>query len=123
MALGRKATSYSWPELRAEDIDGEYSALFAIASDMILKGADRACLLVYVAGAGGDAEMAVAAILGMLPFRGVQVAFVTSEAELQDPLGVLRTASGLFEYSATQPERMGCPPVIIPDNLKSTYNY
>jgi len=111
-ASGKRARLYSWPALSPTDVDAEYKAFFGIASDMILNGADRSSLLVFVAGgAGGDSEdMAVAAILGMLPFRGVQVAFVTQQQEYVDPLGRVQTASGLFEYNAEQPERMGrCP--------------
>uniref|UniRef100_A0A7S2NT14 3-dehydroquinate synthase N-terminal domain-containing protein n=1 Tax=Zooxanthella nutricula TaxID=1333877 RepID=A0A7S2NT14_9DINO len=107
---GKRACCYAWPALAPSDLAGEYEAFFSITSEMILNGADRASLLVFVAAEGGREEMAVAAILGMLPFRGVQVAFVTDSAEYCDPLGRLPSASGLFEYCAEQPERMGrCP--------------
>jgi len=110
--IGKRACLYAWPALERDDIDGEYRALFGVASEMILNGADRASLLVFVAaGAGCHESMAIAAILGMLPFRGVQVAFVTPEDAYVDPLASLRTPSGLFEYNAQQPERMGRKPL------------
>ncbi|CAE8584323.1 unnamed protein product [Polarella glacialis] len=110
--LDTKASVYTWPSLSQDDVVGEYDAFFRIASEMILKGADRASLLVFVAAEGKeDTDLATAAILAMLPFRGVQAAFVTGEPVYRDPLSCLRTASGLFEYHAEQPERMGRRPL------------
>ena len=48
-----------------------------------------------------------AVILAMLPFRGIQLAYVTPATEYENPLHTLRSPSGVFEYTATQPERMG----------------
>lgn len=109
--IGKAARLYAWPALERDDVDGEYEAFFGITSEMILHGADRASLLVFVAGTGGSECMAIAAILGMLPFRGVQVALLTREAVYVDPLARMQTPSGLFEYSAQQPERMGRRPL------------
>mmetsp|Transcript_70287 Transcript_70287/g.186515 ORF Transcript_70287/g.186515 Transcript_70287/m.186515 type:complete len:919 (-) Transcript_70287:87-2843(-) len=104
------AWTYEWPELQASDVVGEYEAFFRITAELVLNGADRSSLLVFVASAGDTCELAVATILAMLPFRGVQVAFVTPRLGYVSPLGRLTTASGLFEYDARQPERMGrCP--------------
>lgn len=110
-ACGKEPVRYSWPALQANDCTGEYDALFSLASDLILKGADRASLLVFIANDGGSQEMAIASILGMLPFRGVQTAFVTPNEKYVDPLACLRTPSGLLEYTASQPERMGRRPL------------
>ncbi|CAK0896061.1 unnamed protein product [Prorocentrum cordatum] len=102
--------TYEWPQLEAGDVVGEYEAFFRITSELVLNGADRSSLLVFVASAGDSCELATATILAMLPFRGVQVAFVTPRLGYVNPLGKLTTASGLFEYDARQPERMGrCP--------------
>jgi 3-dehydroquinate synthetase len=104
------AWTYEWPELEAGDVVGEYEAFFRITSELVLNGADRSSLLVFVANAGDTCELAVATILAMLPFRGVQVAFVTPRLGYVNPLRKMTTASGLFEYDARQPERMGrCP--------------
>ncbi|CAK0847003.1 unnamed protein product, partial [Prorocentrum cordatum] len=104
------AWTYEWPKLEASDVVGEYEAFFRITAELVLNGADRSSLLVFVASAGDTCELAVATILAMLPFRGVQVAFVTPRLGYVSPLGRLTTASGLFEYDARQPERMGrCP--------------
>ncbi|CAK0904150.1 unnamed protein product [Prorocentrum cordatum] len=104
------AWTYEWPELQASDVVGEYEAFFRITAELVLNGADRSSLLVFVADAGDTCELAVATILAMLPFRGVQVAFVTPRLGYVNPLRKLTTASGLFEYDARQPERMGrCP--------------
>eukprot|EP00441_Pelagodinium_beii_P007495 CAMPEP_0197703798 /NCGR_PEP_ID=MMETSP1338-20131121/125614_1 /TAXON_ID=43686 ORGANISM="Pelagodinium beii, Strain RCC1491" /NCGR_SAMPLE_ID=MMETSP1338 /ASSEMBLY_ACC=CAM_ASM_000754 /LENGTH=845 /DNA_ID=CAMNT_0043287697 /DNA_START=105 /DNA_END=2643 /DNA_ORIENTATION=+ len=106
--LGKACSVYAWPKLEEEDVAGEYNAFFSLTSDMILKGADRASLMVFIAAEGSEeTDMAVAAILAMLPFRGVQAAFISGESQYRDPLACLRTASGLFEYCAAQPERMG----------------
>ena len=42
-----------------------------------------------------------------LPFRGIQLAYVTPSQQYEDPLQLLSSPSGVFEYDATQPERMG----------------
>lgn len=108
--LRGEAWTYEWPELEASDVVGEYEAFFRITAELVLNGADRSSLLVFVAHAGDASELAVATILAMLPFRGVQVAFVTPRLGYVSPLRRLTTASGLFEYDARQPERMGrCP--------------
>jgi len=109
---GKACCVYAWPQLEKEDVEGEYKAFFSITSEMILNGADRSSLMVFIAAEDSEAtDMAVAAILAMLPFRGIQAAFISSEAEYTDPLARLKTASGLFEYSAEGPERMGRKPL------------
>mmetsp|Transcript_14410 Transcript_14410/g.34009 ORF Transcript_14410/g.34009 Transcript_14410/m.34009 type:complete len:838 (-) Transcript_14410:214-2727(-) len=106
---GKAVSRYSWPAIQDGDVVGEYNAIFGVASDLILKGADRSSLLVFVSAAGSSTEMAVASLLGMLPFRGIQVAFLSPKADAYvNPLQQrLQTASGLFEYDAPQAERMG----------------
>mmetsp|Transcript_65557 Transcript_65557/g.156724 ORF Transcript_65557/g.156724 Transcript_65557/m.156724 type:complete len:941 (+) Transcript_65557:55-2877(+) len=103
--IGKKCVTHDWPEL-AKDAKAEFDALYALGSDLILKGANRATLLVFV-GAGEPGEMALAVILAMLPFRGIQLAYVTPAEEYENPLDTLTSPSGVFEYTATQPERMG----------------
>lgn len=108
---------YQWPATASAA--AEYEALFEIASQIILDGADRASLLVFVAGPESETgltsseQLAIASLLGMLPFRGIQAAIVQGgSAELPaDPFQVLRTPSGLFEYSSGQPARLGRPPL------------
>eukprot|EP00746_Dinoflagellata_sp_MGD_P156731 gnl/MRDRNA2_/MRDRNA2_85951_c0_seq2.p1 gnl/MRDRNA2_/MRDRNA2_85951_c0~~gnl/MRDRNA2_/MRDRNA2_85951_c0_seq2.p1 ORF type:complete len:929 (+),score=198.54 gnl/MRDRNA2_/MRDRNA2_85951_c0_seq2:92-2878(+) len=109
--LGRACHVYHWPQLEVNDVKGEYDAIFRIGSDILLNGADRTSLMVFMAQNGSSSEMAIAAMISMLPFRGMQAAFVTQDARYVDPLGVLRTRSGLFEYGATEPQRMGRPPL------------
>eukprot|EP00929_Paragymnodinium_shiwhaense_P060220 TRINITY_DN3009_c0_g1_i1.p1 TRINITY_DN3009_c0_g1~~TRINITY_DN3009_c0_g1_i1.p1 ORF type:complete len:826 (+),score=179.31 TRINITY_DN3009_c0_g1_i1:96-2573(+) len=111
--LKKQAHVYEWPALDSGDAAGEFNALFDLASKMILAGADRASLLIYLASPAeeGDCEMATAVLLGMIPFRGVQMAFVTQQARYIDPLSTLSTKSGLYEYGALGPERMGRKPL------------
>lgn len=103
--IGKPCVLHDWPMLPA-DAKAEFDALYALGSDLILQGANRATLLVFV-GAGTPGEMALAVILAMLPFRGIQLAYVTPAEDYADPLEPLSSPSGVFEYHAAQPERMG----------------
>lgn len=103
--IGKPCVVHDWPALPS-DAKAEFDALYALGSDLILKGANRATLLVFV-GAGTPGEMALAVILAMLPFRGIQLAYVTPAEDYENPLEVLTSPSGVFEYHAAQPERMG----------------
>ena len=82
---------------------GSTTPLFGITGDVILNGGDPG-VLVFVAGADGQDQMAIAATPGMLPLRDLQLAFISRA-------GVLRMGSGLIEYGAAQPERMGGRPL------------
>jgi 3-dehydroquinate synthetase len=107
----KTVSMYSWPTLDCDDVVAEYKAIFQITGDIVLNGANRESLLVFVAEAGDSSELAIATILGMLPFRGMQVAFVSPCKHYVDPSSCLRTPSGLFEYSASQPARMARNPI------------
>jgi len=110
--LAKESRSYVWPLTKGcADGKQEYEAIFKIGKELVLRGADRASLLVFVAEGGSKAEMAIATMIGMLPFRGVQTSFVflSDEDGCANPLELLQTSSGLFEYEATKPERMGRP--------------
>ena len=54
----------------------EFNAIFEIASELLMQGADRASLVVYV-GAQDAKFDCFASFIGMLPFRGVSVALLT----------------------------------------------
>mmetsp|Transcript_26011 Transcript_26011/g.47531 ORF Transcript_26011/g.47531 Transcript_26011/m.47531 type:complete len:801 (+) Transcript_26011:67-2469(+) len=111
-ALGKVACSYSYPQLEKEDVVGEYNAIFKVTSELILNGADRSSLLVFVGSTGDSSELAIASLIGMLPFRGVQVAFVSPCCQYVNPLeGTLCSPSGVFEYTASQAERMARSPL------------
>ncbi|CAE7037459.1 rbmA [Symbiodinium natans] len=104
--IGKPCVVHDWPTIPTHDAKAEYDALYDVGSDLILQGANRATLLVFI-GAGEPGEMALAVILAMLPFRGVQLAYVTPAQDYENPLQTLKSPSGVFEYTATQPERMG----------------
>lgn len=104
--IGKPCVVHDWPSIPTDDAKAEYDALYNVGSDLILQGANRATLLVFV-GTGEPGEMALAVILAMLPFRGIQLAYVTPAEDYENPLQTLRSPSGVFEYTATQPERMG----------------
>ena len=54
----------------------EFNAIFEVASDLLMHGADRASLVVFI-GAQDAKFDCFAAFIGMLPFRGVSVALLT----------------------------------------------
>jgi 3-dehydroquinate synthetase len=110
-AQQKQISLYSWPALDRDDVAGEYEAIFQITSDIVLNGANRESLLVFVAESGDATELAIATMLGMLPFRGMQVAFLSPCKYYVDPTASLRTPSGLFEYNAAQPARMARNPI------------
>eukprot|EP01063_Lacrimia_lanifica_P002410 TRINITY_DN1126_c0_g1_i1.p1 TRINITY_DN1126_c0_g1~~TRINITY_DN1126_c0_g1_i1.p1 ORF type:complete len:792 (+),score=422.84 TRINITY_DN1126_c0_g1_i1:74-2449(+) len=99
---------YELPETHGDPV-AEYNAIFAITSELVLKGADRASLLVYV-GQEGGAEDGFGAFFGMLPFRGVQLAMVTRRGEYGNPLR-MSTPSGCFVCDTEDTARMGMYPV------------
>ncbi|CAJ1366847.1 unnamed protein product [Effrenium voratum] len=55
---------------------------------------------IYLPIAGSDARL-------QLHMGGIQLAYVTPAEEYENPLDTLTSPSGVFEYTATQPERMG----------------
>jgi 3-dehydroquinate synthetase len=110
--LGRVLAVHRLPErsyaLRTNATD-EYNAIFAMVSKLILEGADRASLLVYV-GSNDVSKDAYAAFIGMLPFRGISVALITQRQAYGDLLRH-QTPSGVLEVDARSACRMGMFPV------------
>jgi len=76
----------SWPELQPEDTHGEYGAFLRITSDMIWNGADRASVLVSVAGAGGQVLMA---IRPMAPWRPLEPDLIAQENPTPFEIGAM----------------------------------
>jgi len=61
----------SCPQPSAMD---EYEAIFRVASELILRKADRASLLIFVGWEDSRFDF-YAAVIGMLPFRGLSAAY------------------------------------------------
>jgi 3-dehydroquinate synthetase len=87
----------------------EYEAIFQTASSIILAKADRASLLLYV-GWEDDSKDAYAALIGMLPFRGVSTALLTQRSDHGDLLRHA-TPSGVFQVDGRDSGRMGMFPL------------
>lgn len=83
----------------------EYNTIFEASSSLLMAKADRASLLVFVGWE--DVSMdAYAAFIGMLPFRGVQVAVLSMRSEYGDLLQ-FTTPSGTFDMDGLTSARMG----------------
>ncbi|GMI48301.1 hypothetical protein TrCOL_g10485 [Triparma columacea] len=90
----------------------EYETIFAIGEKLLLEGADRATLVVFVGWedeerGGGDFY---AALIGMLPFRGLTVALLTQRTKYNDLLNY-NSPSGVFHINAGDSARMGMFPI------------
>jgi len=90
----------------------EYESIFAVAERLILDGADRATLVCFVGWedeerGGGDFY---AALIGMLPFRGLSVALLTQRTKYNDLL-FYSSPSGVFQINGGDAARMGMFPV------------
>ena len=83
----------------------EYNTIFEAASSLLLCKADRASLVVFVGW--DDVSMdAYAAFIGMLPFRGIQVALISKREQYGDLLH-FKTRSGTFDMDGLVAARMG----------------
>jgi len=87
----------------------EYAAIFTVASDLILTKADRASLLVFVGWEDSTYDF-YAAVVGMLPFRGVSTALVTQRTQYGDML-CYKSPSTVFEIEGSNAARMGMFPI------------
>ena len=83
----------------------EYNAIMETASSLLLAKADRASLLIFVGWENIKMD-AYAAFIGMLPFRGVQVALI-SRREMYGDMLRFRTPSGTFDMDGLASARMG----------------
>ena len=83
------------PNVKNPSSMDEYAAIFKVASDLILEKADRASIVVFV-GWSDPAYDYLAAVIGMLPFRGVSTALITQRKEYGDLLHYT-SPSGVFE--------------------------
>jgi len=83
----------------------EYNTIFEAASSLLLAKADRASLLVFVGWENIQMD-SYAAFIGMLPFRGVQVALLTRRSDYGD-LSRFATPSGTFNIDGLTAARMG----------------
>ena len=71
----------------------EYNTIFKAASSLLMEKADRASLLVFVGWE--DVKMdSYAAFIGLLPFRGVQVALITRRKEYGNLLSFTKPLIG-----------------------------
>jgi len=90
----------------------EYESIFTMGERLILEGADRATLVIFVGWedherTGGDFY---AALIGMLPFRGLNVALLTQRKSYHDLLKYA-SPSGVFRIDAGDSARMGMFPL------------
>lgn len=83
----------------------EFNCIFRTASSLILNKADRASLVVFV-GWEDIVMDSYAAFIGMLPFRGVQVALISMRDSYGD-LMRFTTPSGTFHIDGLKGARMG----------------
>jgi 3-dehydroquinate synthetase len=87
----------------------EYEAVFETASSLLMAKADRASLMLFV-GSDDTTLDVYAALIALLPFRGIQVALLSQRVEYGD-LFHQATPSGVFELDARQAARMGMFPL------------
>jgi len=87
----------------------EYATVFDVASNLILQKADRASLCIFV---GWEEERFdfYAAMIGMLPFRGVSMALVTQRKRHGDLL-TYTSPSKVFNIEGANAARMGMFPI------------
>lgn len=83
----------------------EYNTIFEAATSLLLAKADRASLLVFV-GWESTVMDSYAAFIGMLPFRGIQVAVLSRRTDYGD-LSRFTTPSGTFDINGRTAARMG----------------
>lgn len=83
----------------------EYNTIFEAASSLLLSKADRASILVFVGWENSQMD-AYAAFIGMLPFRGVQVALLSRRRNYGDMVH-FTTPSGTFDMDGLTSARMG----------------
>jgi len=83
----------------------EYNGIFEVASSLLMSKADRASLLIFV-GWENSAMDAYAAFIGMLPFRGIQVALISRRQHYWDMLH-FTTPSKTFDMEGLNSARMG----------------
>lgn len=108
--LGRAFVTHELPiEAYSEEAMKEYNAIFAVGYSLILEQADRASLLIFV-GSDDTRTDAFAAVIAMLPFRGVQVALLSQREDYGNLLH-FTTPSGAFDINAAQSARMGMFPM------------
>lgn len=81
------------------------NTIFEAASSLLMAKADRASLLVFV-GWENTSMDAYAAFIGMLPFRGVQVALLSIRSAYGNLLH-FTTPSGTFDFDGLTAARMG----------------
>ena len=87
----------------------EYASIFSVASQLILDKADRASLIVFVGWEDSRFDF-YAAVIGMLPFRGVSTALVTQRTSYGDLLHY-SSPSTVFEIEGSNAARMGMFPI------------
>ncbi len=83
----------------------EYNTIFEAASSLLMSKADRASLVIFVGWENVQMD-AYAAFIGMLPFRGIQVALL-SRRESYGDLFKFTTSSGTFDLDGLTSARMG----------------
>eukprot|EP00656_Telonema_subtile_P013409 TRINITY_DN16814_c0_g1_i1.p1 TRINITY_DN16814_c0_g1~~TRINITY_DN16814_c0_g1_i1.p1 ORF type:complete len:681 (+),score=172.11 TRINITY_DN16814_c0_g1_i1:469-2511(+) len=87
----------------------EYSSIFKVTCDLILLKADRASLVVFIGTEEAEFDF-YAALIGMLPFRGLSTALVTQKKSYGDML-TYRSPSSVFEVEGSNAARMGMFPI------------
>lgn len=97
--MGSKVSS-----IKSSSLD-EYKAIFEVASQLLVSKANRASLLLYV-GCEKTHMDSYAAFVGMLPFRGIQVALISRRNTYGELLNY-STPSQTFNIDGLLPARMG----------------
>jgi len=83
----------------------EYNTIFEAASSLLLTKADRASLVIFVGWENIEMD-SYAAFIGMLPFRGLQVALLSRRSSYGE-LSRFSTPSGTFDVDGRTSARMG----------------
>ena len=109
----------------------EYATVFSVASDLILLKADRASLVIFVGYEDSNHDF-YAAMIGMLPFRGVSMALITQRQRYGDLL-TYTSPSKVFNIEGVNAARMGMFPIkavfgVLPDKTgelpnSGTFNF
>jgi len=87
----------------------EYNTVFDVASNLVLKKADRTSLIVFVGWEDASMDF-YGAMIAMLPFRGVHLALITQRKSYGD-LFDFKSRSGVFRIEGKNAGRMGMFPV------------
>lgn len=88
----------------------EYNAIFEVVSQILLNGANRRSLLIFV-GADDTSYDAFAPLIGMLPFRGIATSLISQYNGDYNNFLKFITPSSVFQLDLRDAARLGLNPV------------